>query len=98
MAISPEVMSSKPATIFSSVLLPQPEGPSRTRNSWSATVRLTSSTALTSPYRLVTSTNSTCATNHLPTNLDRSDRHGRRRLFLERAGDRAGDEVALQEE
>ncbi len=37
MAISPEVMRSSPATMRSSVDLPQPEGPTITTNSPSAT-------------------------------------------------------------
>jgi hypothetical protein len=36
MAISPPVISSSPATMRSSVLLPQPEGPTMTMNSPSA--------------------------------------------------------------
>jgi hypothetical protein len=41
----PEVMDSSPATMRSVVDLPQPEGPSSTMNSPSATVKLTSWTA-----------------------------------------------------
>ena len=44
--ISPSVMSSRPATILSRVVLPQPEGPTRTTNSPSLIVMLTSSSAL----------------------------------------------------
>ena len=36
-AISPVVMSSSPAIMFRSVDLPQPDGPTRTRNSPSST-------------------------------------------------------------
>ena len=45
MRISPLVIDSSPAIMRSVVDLPQPEGPSRTMNSPSATVKETSSTA-----------------------------------------------------
>ena len=47
--MSPSVTSSRPAIIRSSVDLPQPDGPTSTMNSPLAIVRLTSSTARTSP-------------------------------------------------
>ena len=51
--ISPEVMSSRPTTIRSSVDFPQPDGPTRIMNSPSCTSMLTSFTALKpSPYSL----------------------------------------------
>jgi hypothetical protein len=46
---SPSVGVSKPAIMRSSVLLPQPEGPSSTRNSPSRVSRLTPFTATMSP-------------------------------------------------
>ena len=46
---------SKPAIIRSSVVLPQPEGPSSVKNSPASMARLTSSTAVKSPKRRVTS-------------------------------------------
>ena len=49
MAISPAVMSSSPAIMRSSVLLPQPEGPTKTTNSRSAISRSTPCTTSTSP-------------------------------------------------
>ena len=49
---SPPVTSSSPAIIRSSVDLPQPEGPTRTRNSPSAISSETSSTAVTAPNAL----------------------------------------------
>src|ERR1700722_11378834 len=50
----PFVTSSSPASIRSRVLLPQPEGPTRTMNSPSSTRNVTSSTAMTPPaYSLV---------------------------------------------
>src|SRR4051795_2585969 len=53
MIISPEVMSSRPTIIRSSVDFPQPEGPTRIMNSPSATSMLTSFTAGNpSPYFL----------------------------------------------
>ena len=45
MRISPEVISSSPATMRKVVVLPQPEGPTRTRNSLSRISRITSFTA-----------------------------------------------------
>ena len=54
MKISPAVTSSRPAIIRRSVDLPQPEGPTRTRNSPSAISSETSSTAATDAERFVT--------------------------------------------
>src|SRR5262245_50942555 len=45
MRISPEVISSRPATMRSVVVLPQPEGPTKTMNSLSRISRLKSFTA-----------------------------------------------------
>ena len=45
MRISPEVMSSRPTIIRSSVDFPQPDGPTRIMNSPSSISRLTSLTA-----------------------------------------------------
>src|SRR5436309_14502135 len=51
----PEVMSSSPATHRNAVVLPQPDGPTRTRNSPSSISRFRSSTAVTSgEYLFVT--------------------------------------------
>src|SRR5579862_8143499 len=59
---SPLEMSSSPAIMRSAVLLPQPDGPTRTRNSWSWISRFRSSmTAGPSPYRLDTWSNRTSA-------------------------------------
>src|SRR5215468_5728850 len=56
--ISPAVISSRPATIRSAVVLPQPDGPTSTTNSPSSIVRLRSRTAsLSLPYALLTWTN-----------------------------------------
>src|SRR6266508_77392 len=65
MAISPEVISSRPATMRSVVVLPQPDGPTRTMNSLSRIVRLTSLTACTSSYFLLSSFSTTCAMDDL---------------------------------
>src|SRR5215216_7519953 len=55
MITSPDVMSSSPTIIRSSVDFPQPEGPTRIMNSPSAMSRLTSFTAANpSPYCLTT--------------------------------------------
>src|SRR5665213_2788375 len=53
--ISPEVTSSSPAIILRSVDLPQPDGPTMTRNSPSKMSRETPSTAVTAPKDFVTS-------------------------------------------
>src|SRR5215203_2830234 len=50
--ISPDVGSSRPATMRIVVVFPQPEGPSSTRNSRSAMSRLRSCTAAKLPKRL----------------------------------------------
>ena len=50
--ISPEVMLSSPATMRRVVVLPQPDGPTSTTNSWSWMSRFTSLTACTSSYFL----------------------------------------------
>ena len=50
----PSVGVSKPASIRSRVVLPQPDGPSRAKNSPSVTVSETLSTAASLPKRLVT--------------------------------------------
>ena len=51
---TPVVMSSSPAIIRRLVVLPQPDGPTKTMNSPSWISRLKSSTAVTSPYFFVT--------------------------------------------
>ncbi len=48
--ISPPEISSSPAIIRSAVDLPQPEGPTRTMNSWSAISRSRPSITETLPY------------------------------------------------
>ena len=48
------VVGSRPAMMRSSVVLPQPEGPSSTTNSWSRTSRLTDLSASTWPNTLRT--------------------------------------------
>ena len=55
------MISSRPAIIRRLVVLPQPDGPTRTMNSPSLMARLRSSTARTSPYFLVTCSNVTVA-------------------------------------
>src|SRR6266545_6462679 len=62
MRMSPPVISSRPATIRSAVVFPQPEGPTRTTNSPSAISRLKSRTAGVAPKTLVTWTSSMAAT------------------------------------
>src|SRR5215475_14719878 len=52
--MSPPEISSRPAIILSVVDLPQPEGPTRTTNSWSEISRSMPRTASTSSKRLTT--------------------------------------------
>src|SRR3977135_4511139 len=66
--ISPEVISSNPATMRSVVVLPQPDGPTKTMNSLSRMVRFTSLTACTSSYFLLRSLRTTCAIGCSPSN------------------------------
>src|SRR5438270_343038 len=66
MWISPAVISSSPASIRSVVVLPQPEGPTRTMNSLSRMWRFTSLTACTSSYFLLRSFKTTWAMCVLP--------------------------------
>ena len=54
MTISPALGRSRPASILSSVVLPQPEGPSRAKNSLRRIASDTLSTATIGPKRLVT--------------------------------------------
>src|SRR5215831_5747422 len=61
MRIWPPLGGSSPAIIRSSVVLPHPDGPSRTRNSPSRVTRSTPSTARTSPNTLRTARVSTVA-------------------------------------
>src|SRR4051812_28877639 len=72
---SPALMSSRPATMRSAVVLPQPDGPTNTMNSPSSTRRSSPRTAgVPSGYTFVTSSRVTCATvAHLP--------RGRRRPY-----------------
>ena len=57
--IRPEVTLSSPAVIRSAVVLPQPDGPSSTRNSAGATVRLSSCSTVTAPKDLLIASSST---------------------------------------
>jgi len=59
MRISPLVISSRPASIRKSVVLPQPEGPTSTTNSPSLIVTLTPCTTSTRPKDFLTSFSST---------------------------------------
>src|SRR5690606_41033947 len=54
MTICPEDGSSRPATILSTVVLPQPDGPRKEMNSPCVTSRLMSSTTVTAPKALLT--------------------------------------------
>src|SRR5262245_61117866 len=59
--ISPAVMVSRPATMRSVVVFPQPDGPTRTTNSLSRICRFTSLTACRSSYFLLRFLRTTCA-------------------------------------
>src|SRR6266508_3036568 len=59
--ISPAVIVSKPATMRRVVVLPHPDGPTRTTNSLSRICRFTSLTACTSSYFLLRFHKTTCA-------------------------------------
>src|SRR5712675_2166726 len=59
MAISPRSGTRKPATRLSSVVLPQPDGPSSVISSPRRTISDTSSSAVILPKRLVTPSRST---------------------------------------
>ena len=65
---------SKPATIRSVVVLPQPDGPSSEKNSPASIVRLRSSTAVAEPNRLVTPSNRTASLMPPPSPLGRRAR------------------------
>ena len=60
----PEVGASKPAIIRSTVVFPEPDGPSIEKNSPSRISRSRSSTAVTAPNRLVTDSSRTAADMH----------------------------------
>src|SRR6516165_3424003 len=64
--ISPSSGCSKPAINRNDVVLPQPDGPKSDRNSPLRTFRLTESTAVREPKRLVTARSSTSYTPSLP--------------------------------
>src|SRR5260370_25920140 len=64
--IAPSSGCSQPAISRSVVVLPQPEGPSKERNSPLRTRRLTESTAVRAPNRLVTARSSTSQASPLP--------------------------------
>src|SRR3990172_3390499 len=91
MRISPEVGSSSPAIIRRRVVFPQPDGPSRTRNSPSSVERSTPLTALTSPKNFLTFLVSTVAISPgissvgigLTWSVPPRDQHERRLLFGE---------------
>src|SRR4029079_12694205 len=67
-----------PASILSAVVLPQPDGPTSTTNSPSATSRLRSRTAVTSPNRFTTWSKAMPGTSA----LDRSGQHAAQELPL----------------
>src|SRR5712671_4738411 len=88
--ISPESASSSPATTRRIVLLPQPDGPSRTRNSPSAICSETSLTASTLPKLFIRCLIRISATTLLP-------RLASNVSLLERACHRCLHEPALED-
>src|SRR4030095_4797416 len=66
--ISPAVISSRPATMRRVVVLPQPDGPTKTMNSLSRVLRLTSLSACTSSCFLLRSLSTPCAIGLPPSN------------------------------
>src|SRR5438309_902648 len=74
----PLLTSSRPAIRRRHVDLPQPEGPTRTRNSLSLTSIVMSLTAVTSPKRLETCSRVTLATQKPPRNAKSSTIDARR--------------------
>ena len=66
MRISPSLTDSSPASIRSAVVLPDPDGPTSTRNSPSAAVSVSSRTASTASKRLVTESKETLAISPSP--------------------------------
>src|SRR5256885_33625 len=88
--ISPDVMSSRPAIMRNRVLLPQPEGPTKTTNSRSATSRSTPCTTATSPNDLQTPWRLTPAT-HAPQQPRLAGTIARTLLTVAGANRRPGD-------
>src|SRR3954469_20905815 len=89
----PPVTSSSPATMRSVVLLPQPDGPTRTTNSPGSTSRLTSRTATTPPgnslrtsSRTIPFTASGRSTQHPPDVAVEDEGDDRRRQQREHSG------------
>src|SRR5260221_6580893 len=72
----PAVGSSSPAIMRSVVVLPQPEGPSRQRNSPSSTVKLAALTAWKSAKDLSSDSTLICAIALLPDLRDNGEHHG----------------------
>src|ERR1700694_345331 len=95
MKMSPPEASSRPAIMRSVVLLPQPDGPTSTRNSLSGISRLTLRTASTSSYFFDTFRRATSAILH--STLWRRGARRRPRLSLGCAGGQTGAVVVHQE-
>src|SRR4051812_2745678 len=94
----PSVGSSRPASKRSTVDLPQPEGPSNTRNSPSATLRSRPSTAVVVPKRFVTREKSTDATPCLPARQRKIDPQQSCRQRRHRVVDVTSRRIALRVE
>src|SRR3982751_5327524 len=103
MLMSPELISSRPATMRSVVVLPQPEGPTNTTNSRSRISRLTSLTACVPSNFWLRFVSFTCA---MRSALDRAGHAGDVVFDEERVDDRdrngadkrAGHERAPEED
>src|SRR5205809_1576886 len=84
MRMLPEVTLSNPATMRSAVVLPQPEGPSRTMNSPGSTVSDSSCTTVSGPKLFEIWSSSTVMA---PSSLDRAQQQALGDIFLERDGE-----------
>src|ERR1041384_2839559 len=88
--ISPELMSSSPTIMLSSVDFPQPDGPTRMKNSPSPMVKSASLTAAKpSPYFLETLSRTISAMGAVPPGATSA---------LHRAGREPGHDAALEDE
>src|SRR5688572_4336558 len=82
---SPAVACSRPATMRSVVVFPQPDGPSRQTVSPAATVRSTSRTAASAPNSLVMPFSS--IVDIPPSPLDRAEGHATQQMVLQEESD-----------
>src|ERR1051326_4119877 len=97
--IVPSETSSRPATMRRAVVLPHPDGPTRTRNSASATSRLSSATARTPfGYTFETRSRVTVAIGALPVLAHGRQKAGGKPSSSERPSREPGHDPALGDE